>query len=158
VSKESILVVDDDETVLEMIKAIFSDHDYELITASSGNDALALFNSRKFSGVLCDYALPDIDGIELFKKMREKDDKFCFLMITGFPSITTAVDAMKLGATDYVTKPFNVDDLRIKVERALYTRNLENSLLTLNTRLKRMLLLLPIVFVLAIVIMLCIKG
>lgn len=123
-----ILVVDDDEYIRHVLKEFFESLGYEVLTAEGGKDALRKFEPGRFDIVISDLAMPDIDGLELLREIKIRDEKVLFFMITGYPTLESAVEAMKQGAYDYITKPFNMEDMRIKVERALHVNQLERSL------------------------------
>ncbi len=148
--KERILIVDDEEAIREILAEFCRSLDYEAVIAASGEEALEKFKPDAFDCVISDISMPGMNGIELLKNIKTIDKRVVFLIITGYPSIESAVEAMKLGAYDYITKPFNMEDMQLKIERALYTRSLENSLRSVNTRMKRLIFLAPILVVLAI--------
>jgi two-component system, NtrC family, response regulator AtoC len=113
-----ILVIDDDTNTLEMMQ-IRLQADYEVATAGSGAEGLRLIGERRFDVVLTDLQLPDLDGIELVKRIREAAPDTEIIMITGYGSYETAVGATKAGAFDFVEKPVNFDRLRVSINNAL---------------------------------------
>ena len=123
-----ILVVDDDESIRLMLKDYFAGFGYDVVAAGDGEDALKKFSPGKFDCVISDLMMPKIDGISLLKKIKSLDKKIFFLMITGYPSIDNAIDAIKEGAYEYITKPFHMEDIRIKVERVLGAKKAAESL------------------------------
>jgi len=151
-SKGNILVVDDDESVRSVLTDYLRSVGYAVVTADSGEDALQKFMPGKFDSVISDFVMPKIDGMELLKQIRQKDAKVVFLMITGYPSLESAIGAMKEGAYDYVTKPFKFEDVRIKLERALYAKSLENSLKKVNGVMWGLIISIPIWLILGIVL------
>lgn len=150
--KGNILVVDDDESVRSVLKDYLGGVGYTVVTADSGEDALQKFMPGKFDSVISDLVMPKIDGMELLKQIRQKDTRVVFLMITGYPSLESAIEAMKEGAYDYVTKPFKFEDVRIKLERALYAKSLENSLKKVNGVMWGLIISIPIWLILGIVL------
>ncbi len=156
--KARILVIDDEEPIRNLFMEFFTGFGYYVVKAGSGQEALEKFRRGLFDCVICDFAMPEMDGMELLERITAEDKEAIFFMITGYPTVERAVEAMKSGAYDYITKPFNMEDIRIKVERALYTRSLETSLRVVNTRLKRLLVLAPILVLLAIIFGLVWKG
>jgi DNA-binding NtrC family response regulator len=156
--KGHLLVVDDDPAVLDLLQHLFTRLGYEITTAGGGREALAIFEPGSFDCIVSDLAMPGMDGIELLKKIRLRDDKVPFLVVTGYPTIETAVEAMKLGAFDYITKPFDKTDIEIKVERALYTRGLEKSLQAVDSRMKTLLTVVPVIIILAVILTWIWKG
>jgi DNA-binding NtrC family response regulator len=150
--KRSILVVDDDELILSMLREFFTQLTYEVTTASGGEDALSKYVPGKFDLVISDLMMPDMDGLTLLKKLTAMDDKVTFFLITGFPTLETAIDAIKNGAYDYVVKPFNIEDLKFKVERALLNKELQRSLKKTSGMLWALLISVPIWLILGIVL------
>lgn len=145
-----LLIVDDEESIRSVLKDFFKKLGYEVVTAESGEDALDKFIPGRFDSVISDLFMPNIDGLELLKMIRQKDPHVIFLMITGYPSIDSAVEAMKEGAYDYVTKPFQFDDIKIKLERALQARRLEKSYRKVNGVMWALLISIPIWLILGI--------
>ena len=146
------MVVDDDESVRSVLKDYLGSIGYAVVTADSGEDALQKFIPGKFDSVISDLVMPKIDGMELLKKIRQKDTRVVFLMITGYPSLESAIEAMKEGAYDYVTKPFKFEDVRIKLERALHAQSLEKSLKKVNGVMWGLIISIPIWLILGIVL------
>ena len=95
--------------------------------------------------------MPGIDGLELLKRIRVDDSDVFFLMITGFPGIDSAVNAVKEGAYDYITKPFHMDDMRLKVERALHVKKTEASLKRVKGLFLSFIILIPVLVSLGII-------
>lgn len=147
-----ILIIDDDEIIRKFLMDFFDDLGYKVVTAESGEDALAKFAPQTFDLVISDLVMPDLSGIEVLKGLKAKDDKVLFFLVTGYPTLETAVEAMKSGAYDYIVKPFNLEDLKIKVERALLTRNLQSSLKKVNGILWALIISVPIWIILGIVL------
>src|SRR5213595_2096357 len=119
-----ILVVDDDAGVRESFRLILEDH-YDVLDVADGPQALDTLRSSQMDLVLLDIRLPDMDGIEVLERMQAIDDGVEVIRVTAVKTVRTAVAAMKLGAFDYLTKPFEEDELLQLVRRALDTRSLE---------------------------------
>jgi two-component system response regulator PilR (NtrC family) len=147
-----ILIVDDDELIRKFLLDFFVDLKFEVVTAENGTDALLKFVPQSFDLVISDLMMPDMTGIELLKELIAKDDKVLFFLITGYPTLETAVEAIKNGAYDYIVKPFNLEDLRIKVERAIMTRQLKSSLKNVSGILWALLISVPIWIILGIIL------
>jgi len=115
----SILVVDDERGIRALCSDVLgrAGHDVEAVDAAAG--ALAVVARRRFDLILCDINLPDQDGVSLLPRLLAGDNPPAVLLMTAFPSIDTAVRGMKLGARDYIAKPFSPDELRLVVRRAL---------------------------------------
>jgi DNA-binding NtrC family response regulator len=124
VPNQRILVVDDEEQIRNLFMEFFTGLGYDVVTVGTGREALEKFKPGLFDCIISDFAMPEMDGMELLQKVSAKDKKVIFLMVTGYPTVERAVEAIKSGAYDYITKPFNMKEIRIKVEKALYTCSL----------------------------------
>ena len=153
-----ILVVDDEETIRLILYESFTSIGYEVVTASNGEEALQKFAPGKFDCVISDLMMPSIDGIELLKRIRSQDSDVYFLMITGFPGIDSAVNAMKEGAYDYLTKPFHMEDIQLKVEKAIHVKRTEASLKKIKGLFLTLIILIPILISLGIIFGIFWKG
>jgi two-component system, NtrC family, response regulator PilR len=147
-----ILIVDDDELIRKFLNDFFVDLNYEVVTAENGEDALQKFTPLSFDIVISDLVMPDLNGLELLKEIKARDDKILFFLITGYPTLETAVEAIKNGAYDYIVKPFNLEDLRIKVERAITNSQLKSSLKKVSGILWALIISVPIWIILGIVL------
>ncbi len=152
VQTERILIADDEEPVRQVLEDFLVSFGYEVTTARGGEEALQKFKPGRFDCVIADLVMPGIDGVELLKEIRETDSKVVFLMITGHPSVETAVEAMKQGAYDYVIKPFSMENIRMKLERALYAKSLEKSLKAAHGLTWGLIISIPIWLILGIVL------
>ena len=114
-----ILVVDDEEIVLLSIKRILSKEGFQVETAQKANEGLEKARSGEFSLVITDLMMPEMNGIELMHAIKEAGVDVPFLMVTGYPTIKTAMQALRLGAVDYIPKPFTRVELTSPVNRAL---------------------------------------
>ncbi|MDZ7343652.1 MAG: sigma-54 dependent transcriptional regulator [candidate division KSB1 bacterium] len=121
---KSILVVDDEESIRESLEKVLSKAGYRTATASSGNEALALLAEQPADVVLADLKMPDGDGIELLKNVKKKYADTEVILLTGYGTIETAVEAMKEGAYDFITKPPKKAVILSAVERAIEHQNL----------------------------------
>ncbi len=128
-----ILVVDDDKSMREFLELMLKREKYDVVCAKDGADAILLLKENYFDLILTDLMMPAINGLELLKKAKEIYPDIRVIMITAFGTIETAVDAMKLGAYDYITKPFNNDDMRLRIRRAIESQRIEHE----NIRLKQ---------------------
>lgn len=135
--EEKILVVDDDPDILALFDRFFSGKGYQVTTASNGSDALARFKSSPSEVALVDIKIPGIDGIELSRKLKEMNALTEIILISGFSTMETAINGVKLGAFDYFCKPFKLKEVSRSVERALekrHTQDLHESNLLENLR------------------------
>ncbi len=128
---DSILVVDDEEGIREFCVGALEDEGYDVGAASSATEALSILRDKQVDVVLTDLKMPGMDGLELLRTIREKDTATDVVIMTAHATIPTAVEATKLGAYDYITKPFAVDDLIALLARVTERRDLvlENRLL-----------------------------
>jgi two-component system, NtrC family, response regulator PilR len=129
--KTRILVVDDERSMREMLAILLEREGYEAVEAKNGQEALQLFETSVFDLVISDIQMPGINGIELLARIKKLAPEVPVLMITAFATAEQAVDAIKLGAFHYFTKPFNNDEIRALVRNALEKSDLkrENVLL-----------------------------
>ncbi len=123
--KPSILLIDDDDSLRRVIEFNLTEAGYKVQTAASGEEGLALFARGFFDAVITDITMPGMSGMEVLAKIRERSDGLPVIVITAYGTIESAVEAMKQGAFDYITKPFNRDELRLTLDKALRMRRLE---------------------------------
>lgn len=135
--KPRILVVDDEESIREFLEIMLKKEGYEVTTAEDGQVAMDTLAKRSFDMVLSDLQMPNKTGMELLKFVKESYPEMVFMMITAFGTTETAVEAMKMGAYDYLTKPFKIDEVRLNIQNALRTKNLEVENKTLKKELNR---------------------
>ena len=131
-SGKKILIVDDELSVRNSLREWFLEDGFAVETAEDGNAALQRMSSGPYDIVIIDLKMPGMDGITLERRIREIDKDAAIIILTAFASVETAVEALKLGAFDYVTKPVDPDELSNTVRNALKQRQLEAE----NTRLK----------------------
>jgi DNA-binding NtrC family response regulator len=114
-----ILVIDDDASVRKSHEAVLEEKGYVVDTAMNGKEAIAKSKSRLYNLALVDLRLPDMDGIELLTAMREAVPKMVKIIITGYPSMENAIEAVNRGADGYIVKPYTMEDLLRKVKEQL---------------------------------------
>lgn len=134
--KPSILIVDDDEVMQETLSDVLRKRGYEIFSVGSGNGALTLVKKNVIDLILLDMRLPDIDGLEVLKKIKEFDTEILVIMMTAYSDVQTAVSAMKSGAYDYINKPFELEELRLLIEKGLETKSLINEVRRLHRQQK----------------------
>ncbi len=115
----SILVVDDDKAHLSMLKTILAGWNYETTGVEDGSEAIDHVHKQPYDAVLMDVRMANVGGIEALQRIKEHNPAIPVIIMTAYSSVDTAVEAMKLGAYDYLTKPLNFDDLKFTLERAL---------------------------------------
>ncbi len=116
---EKILIVDDDKDLCFVLKRFLSKHGFEVLEATTGRAALEILDSVEPDLILCDFRLEDMSGSSILKKIKEKHPSVPVIIITGYSNIKTAVEVMKLGAMDYVTKPLLPDEILLTIKKAL---------------------------------------
>ena len=119
-----ILVVDDEPIVCESCKRILGEEGYEVDIALSGQEAFEKMKRDTYDVVLTDLKMPGIDGMEVLRTLRKDYSETMVIMITGFSTVETAVEAMKLGAFDYIPKPFTPDEVSLVVKKAIERKSL----------------------------------
>jgi two-component system response regulator AtoC len=134
--RQVILVVDDDPGLRESFRLILEEQ-YEVVDAPDGPTALGILRSNQVDLVLLDIRLPDMDGIEVLERIKAIDEGVEVILVTAVKTVRTAVAAMKLGAFDYLTKPFEEDELLSLIRRALERRSLEREVVFLRSELAR---------------------
>lgn len=123
-SRHSILIVDDELLTLNNLKKALEKEDYEVLVTNSGETALEMFEKYKPQLVLLDLMLPGISGIEVLKRIKDLERETIVIMMSAYEILEKAVESMKLGAYDYLLKPFKIIDLKIAIRRALETLSL----------------------------------
>ncbi len=124
-TKSKILVVDDEHLIRWSLEQNLKKQGYEVSTAGSGEDALRLLQEEPPDLMLLDIQLPGMNGMEVLEKVKELEEDVIVIMVTALGVLETAVKAMRLGAYDYINKPFNLDELAIVIKKALETRELK---------------------------------
>ncbi len=124
----TVLIVDDEQTLARSAKAFLADHGYEAEVTGSGEQALELLERLQPDVVFADVRLPGMSGIDLLKRLREFDPVLPVIMLTAYGSIEGAVEAVKLGAFDYVKKPVDLEELKLLADRARENRQLKQEL------------------------------
>jgi two-component system response regulator PilR (NtrC family) len=135
--KPRILAVDDEESIREFLDIMLKKEGYEVSLAEDGQVAIDLLKKKSFDLVISDLQMPNVTGMELLKHVRENYPELLFMMITAFGTTESAVEAMKLGAYDYITKPFKIDEVRIVIGNALRSKSLEVENRNLKKELQR---------------------
>ncbi|MBI3752942.1 MAG: sigma-54-dependent Fis family transcriptional regulator [Deltaproteobacteria bacterium] len=135
-AQEKILIVDDEKGIRDFLEIMLKKDGYRVNTASSGEEAIKLFNSTSYALVISDIRMKDMDGVELLKKIKEINPETIVLLVTAYASVDTAIDAMKAGAYDYITKPFKIDEVKHIIKNALDRKRLEAENILLKKELK----------------------
>jgi DNA-binding NtrC family response regulator len=130
-----VLIVEDESLIRWSLRQKFSERDYHVTDAENGAAALAALDAGVFDLIMLDYKLPDMTGLDVLRHVRQIDDDAVVIMMTAYSTIESAVEAIKLGAFDYVTKPFEMDQLLFAVDKALETTKLRREVRELRRRL-----------------------
>lgn len=124
---QTILIIDDDRDMCLLLKRFLTRHGYEVLESYSGKKALELLDSTEPSLVMCDFRLEDMEGNVLLGKIKEKYPHLPVIIITGYSDIKIAVEVMKMGAYDYITKPLFPDEILVTIKKALETSTQEET-------------------------------
>src|ERR1039457_6110531 len=135
--KAKILVVDDEHLIRWSLEQNLRKQGYEILTAGNGEDALKLVREEQPEMVLLDIHMPGISGLEVLDKIKEFDEDIIVLMVTAHGGLETAVNAMRMGAYDYINKPFNLDEMAIVIRKALENSDLRREVAGLRSELKK---------------------
>ena len=119
---ERILLADNERALKAALATALRQDGYEVVVVGSGAEALEVAGHTPLSLVVTEVRLPGMDGLDLFRRVRERQPEVAGIVATAYGSLTTAVEAMRLGMTDYVTKPFQIAELRRRIARALGSR------------------------------------
>jgi DNA-binding NtrC family response regulator len=133
-----VLIVDDDEVVCEVLSAYLRPRGYRIRPVHTGQDALEALLAGRPEVVLLDLRLPDMTGLEVLRRLREQQVESEVIIITGFASLDSALDAIKAGAFDYIVKPFKLGEVEISVRNAVDRLHLKNQNRLLAERVKEL--------------------
>jgi len=134
---ERILVLDDEEKLLQGLSKALKNIGYGVVPVTNPVEALSLLDRETFDIVFTDLVMPDMDGIEFLKKVKERYPNTPVIILTGHGTIESAVNSMKEGAFDYITKPFNLDEVDLVVSRAMEHKRLREENVALKNQIKR---------------------
>ncbi|RJP25668.1 MAG: sigma-54-dependent Fis family transcriptional regulator [Candidatus Abyssobacteria bacterium SURF_5] len=132
---EKILLVDDDESLRKVLHYNLEQQGFIVFPASDGSEALRLYDEHEPDLVITDIKMPGLDGIDLLKEIKRRDLEKLVIVVTAFGTIDNAIEAMKLGAYDYITKPFNRDELKLVIQKALDLKRLRSRTSLLQAQL-----------------------
>ncbi len=136
-NKTRVLIVDDDDNLRWVTKTQLEDAGYSVAEAADGNSAIATLNGEHADLIITDLKMPGMSGVELLRKIKALDPGIPVLVITAFGTIQSAVEAVRAGAYDYITKPLDHDELLLAVQRALDHRRLVAEVADLRENLDR---------------------
>ena len=134
-----ILIIEDEEPIRRVLVRILTEEDasFDVHEAVDGKDGLNKLKNNNYDLVLCDIKMPKLDGIEVLEKVKFSKKMLPFIMLTGHGNVSTAVEAMKLGAYDFISKPPDLNRLLNSVRHALETKNLVNENIILKTKVAK---------------------
>jgi two-component system response regulator PilR (NtrC family) len=135
-SKGKILIVEDEKSMREVLKILLEGENYEVISASDGLEGLSYITKDIFDLVITDIKMPMADGFEILKKVKEISPDTIVIMITAFGTTESAIEAMKLGAYDYIHKPFKIDEIRLIVRKAIEKKKLSQEVTLLREKVR----------------------
>jgi DNA-binding NtrC family response regulator len=135
--RASMLIVDDEASILEFLAMLFESEGFAVETTRSATEAQRALASKSYDLVLCDILMPDGNGLDLLKEIKGASPNTAVVMMTAFTSTKTAIEAMKLGAYDYVSKPFDVEELKIITQKALERAELADENVYLRRELEQ---------------------
>jgi DNA-binding NtrC family response regulator len=151
-SSKRLLVVDDEESMRELLAEYLKDFGYEVTCAKNGQEALKYYKLTPFDVVVSDLIMSPVDGMELLGEIKKFDPDAVFIMITGHPSIDSALKAINNGAKDYISKPFNIDEIKMKIERVLLEKSLQGRLKNVQGIVWGLIISIPVWLILGIVL------
>lgn len=135
--KANIMVIDDEESMCKFMQIMLQKEGYDVITSQSSYQALNLLKQKNYDLVIADLTMPELNGLELLSRVKSLDPDANFIVMTAYASVDTAIEALKKGAYDYLTKPFKVDEIRIAVKKALEQKRITRENISLKKQLKR---------------------
>ena len=133
---DKILVVDDERSMRDFLSIMLKKAGYDVTTAVDGEEAVNVLHKDIFDLVITDLKMPKVDGLQVLKTVKELSPDTVVIVITAFASTETTVEAMKEGAYDYITKPFQNDEMKIRIKKALEKRRLSAENILLKKQLK----------------------
>ncbi|MGQ9509648.1 MAG: HD domain-containing phosphohydrolase [Thermodesulfobacteriota bacterium] len=136
--EDKILIVDDEEVVCHILNKRLTMEGYLCTTSNNGKEALSQFYKESFSLIISDIKMPEMNGIELLKRVKAIHPKMKMIMVTAYPDIDMAVEAMRLGAYDFLIKPVDLELVVLSVKRALESKHLEEEIEAYHNRLEEL--------------------
>ncbi len=134
--KGKILIVEDEKSMREVLRMLLEGEHYGVTTAADGLEGLSCIEKDIYDLVISDMKMPKADGLAVLRKAKELSPETIVIMITAFGTTETAIEAMKLGAYDYISKPFNIDEIRLIVRKALEKKRLSEEVTLLREQVE----------------------
>lgn len=139
-----ILIVDDDEDIRRVLEETLKDWGYETVIAENGEKGLEAFRLGSFSLIITDVRMPGMDGLQMLKQIKKNHSRIPIIVITGYPSVDSAVESLVEGADYYLVKPINFEDLRAKIGKAFEKRKIQRALLSARMIVTALIFSIPI--------------
>jgi len=133
---ERLFVIDDDPFMVELLSESLTEAGYQVSTARSGEEAVRILNKIEFQVAIVDLSLPDADGMDLIRQIVDIAPEAQILIMTGFPTLQSAIEGLQQGAQDYIVKPFKVPEMLAAVDRALKNQKLHTEVRELRRRVR----------------------
>lgn len=133
-----VLVIDDDEFVLELLDEFLTDNGYDVSTAGSGEVAVESIKTKNTDIALVDFKLPGMDGLETIRRINEISPDTVTIIMTGFPTLDSSVSAIRLGASDYILKPFKLNEVSLSLRKAVKERRMKFEMKQLRKRVSEL--------------------
>jgi DNA-binding NtrC family response regulator len=134
---ERVMIVDDEESIREWLSIALRKQGYEIDCAQNGEEALRLFKQDKYDAIITDIKMPKVDGLELLREIKSIDPSASVIMTTAFGSMESAIEALRGGASDYITKPFKIEEVKLRLEKIVESERLRRENVYLKTELKK---------------------
>lgn len=131
----SVLVIDDEQFIRELLADFFSKSGYQVSTAHDGESGIAQFRAQQSDVVLVDLKMPDQTGTDVLAELRSLDANVPVIIMTGYPTIDASIEAIRRGAHDFVVKPFRLQELKERVDRAILARSIARDIDELRQRM-----------------------
>ncbi|MEE8576430.1 MAG: response regulator, partial [candidate division Zixibacteria bacterium] len=131
-----ILVIDDEDSMCNFMEIMLSKEGYSVDTTNSAKDGVGLLRKNSYDLVIADLNMPEMSGIEVLKEVRSFKNDQDLIVMTAYASVDTAIDAMKHGAVDYITKPFKIDEIKLVIEKSISRKQLIKENHTLKKQLR----------------------
>ncbi|MDY7031850.1 MAG: sigma-54 dependent transcriptional regulator [Thermodesulfobacteriota bacterium] len=134
---KQILIIDDEENMRHMLSTLLGKEGFNIVTASSGKEGMKCLEKADFDVILCDVRMPEMDGLAFLKELQGKKTESPVIMMSGYGTIDTAIEAMKLGAYDYISKPFKPDEIILTLKKAEERERLRRENIFLKSEIRK---------------------
>jgi len=136
-ARERVMIVDDEESIREWLSIALKKEGYEIKCAENGEQALELYKKDRFDAIITDIRMPKLDGLELLKEIKGLNPSANIIMTTAFGSMESAIEALRGGAADYITKPFKIEEVKLRLEKIMESERLKRENIYLKAVLKK---------------------